>query len=335
MPVINLGHWHSFPCPHPLDFAGAEKELVAEADAVLAMEVVDLAGALRSAGAGDGRDPTVIGVSMDELLQHSLTTDYQGLPAVDLSILSSSASALPLLIEECRRLIDGSARERIDRRRQALQARQAELRARQRRYLEEQWDHPQISEARLVAELWQVIQKEDFVFTQGRVRRMAPGVCYLPGPECVVAGGGGGAVGSGPGVALGAALALKGTGKVPVAVMGDGEFLSSIQALWTGAHYRIPSLWVINNNRSYFNDEDHQDRVARRRNRPPENRWIAMRVEGPEIDFAAAVRPFGVVGEGPVKRAEDLGPALRRALDAVKQGQLAVVDVRTENRTRG
>src|SRR5205814_90459 len=100
---------------------------------------------------------------------------------------------------------------------------------------------------------------------------------------------------------LGAALALKPGGKLPVAVLGDGETFASIQALWTAAHYAIPGLWVINNNRSYYNDEDHQDRIARIRDRPPENRWVAQRMERPEVDFAAITRTFGLTGEGPVK----------------------------------
>ena len=155
MPVINLGQWHSFPTPHALDFAGAEIELLKEADTLLALEVLDLAGTLRSAGVQDGRRHTVIGVSLDELLQRSLTTDYQGLPAVDVPILSGSRSALPLLLEECRRLLDSSARGRVEARRKALESRQAELRAGQQSYVAERWNHPQITEARLVGEVWQ------------------------------------------------------------------------------------------------------------------------------------------------------------------------------------
>ena len=101
------------------------------------------------------------------------------------------------------------------------------------------------------------------------------------------------------------------------------------------AHYQIPSLWIVNNNRSYFNDEDHQDRVARFRDRPPENRWLAQRMERPEVDFGGIARTFGLYGEGPIKSAAELAPALRRALEAVKGGQLALLDVWTENRTQG
>ncbi|HYU17927.1 MAG TPA: thiamine pyrophosphate-binding protein [Chloroflexota bacterium] len=344
MPVVDLGARQSFPTPHPLDFAALQRELLREADVVLGLDVVDLEGATRlPASGGDGATPgaqarsqKVISISQDELIHRGTTADYQALPAVDLPVLGDGGLALPLLIEECRALLDGGARGRVDRRRQALEARQDRLREQQRRYVEQQWDHPQITETRLVAELWQAVKGEEFVFTNGRLRRMAPGVCEIPGPDSNVgSGGAGGAVGSATGVALGSALALKDSGKLPVAILGDGEFLASIQALWTAAHYRIPSLWVINNNRSYFNDEDHQDRVAKMRDRPPENRWIAQRLENPEVDFAAITRTFGLAGEGPIKSAADLGPALSRAVEAVKRGQLAVVDVWTENRSAG
>jgi thiamine pyrophosphate-dependent acetolactate synthase large subunit-like protein len=58
-------------------------------------------------------------------------------------------------------------------------------------------------------------------------------------------------------------------------------------------------------------------------------------MERPEVDFAAITRTFGLHGEGPIKSAADLGPAFRRAVEAVGEGQLAVVDVWTENRSRG
>ena len=35
---------------------------------------------------------------------------------------------------------------------------------------------------------------------------------------------GGGGVGGGPGISVGAALALKGSGRLPIAICGDGDF---------------------------------------------------------------------------------------------------------------
>src|SRR4029450_14080060 len=90
---------------------------------------------------------------------------------------------------------------------------------------------------------------------------------FHPAPDSVGSDGGGGG-GGGPGISVGAALALMGTGRLPVAVCGDGDFLMGVTALWTAAHYRIPLLIVVANNRSFFNDELHQERMARMPNRP-------------------------------------------------------------------
>jgi thiamine pyrophosphate-dependent acetolactate synthase large subunit-like protein len=141
---------------------------------------------------------------------------------------------------------------------------------------------------------------------------------------------GGGGVGGGPGISVGAALALKDSGRLPIAICGDGDFCMGVTALWTAVHYRIPLLVVVCNNRSFFNDELHQERVARIRNRPPENRWIGQRISDPEIDCAGLGAAQGAVGFEPVKRTSDLVPTFEKAIAAVEAGQVAVVDVRVE-----
>ncbi len=92
---------------------------------------------------------------------------------------------------------------------------------------------------------------------------------------------GGGGVGGGPGISVGAALALKNSGRLPVAICGDGDYLMGVTAVWTAVHYKIPLLFVIANNRSFYNDELHQERVARMRARPVENKWIGQRMADP------------------------------------------------------
>jgi thiamine pyrophosphate-dependent acetolactate synthase large subunit-like protein len=141
---------------------------------------------------------------------------------------------------------------------------------------------------------------------------------------------GGGGVGGGPGIAVGAALALKGSGRLPVAVCGDGDFLMGVTALWTAAHYKIPLLIVISNNRSFFNDELHQERVARMRGRPVENRWVGQKISEPDIDLAAIARAQGATAFGPLTALADLPRVFDKAIAAVEGGALAVVDVRVE-----
>ena len=147
-------------------------------------------------------------------------------------------------------------------------------------------------------------------------------------PLDYIGGDGGAGIGAGPGIAVGAALALKGSGRLPVAVCGDGDFLMGVTALWTAVHYNMPLLVVVANNRSFFNDEMHQERMARMRNRPVENRWIGQRMADPEIDLARMAEAQGAAGFGPVTEPAALPGALAQAIETVAAGGVAVVDVR-------
>jgi thiamine pyrophosphate-dependent acetolactate synthase large subunit-like protein len=149
-------------------------------------------------------------------------------------------------------------------------------------------------------------------------------------PLDFVGSDGGGGVGGGPGISVGAALALKGTGRLPIAICGDGDFLMGVTAVWTAVHYKIPLLFVIANNRSFYNDELHQERMARARNRPVENKWIGQRMSDPDVDIAAMGRAQGAVGFGPVTKPGDLAGVLQKAIAEVDAGGVAVVDVRVE-----
>ncbi|HET7032473.1 MAG TPA: thiamine pyrophosphate-binding protein, partial [Casimicrobiaceae bacterium] len=87
-------------------------------------------------------------------------------------------------------------------------------------------------------------------------------------------------------------------------------------------------LILVANNESFFNDELHQERMARLRDRPVENRWIGLRMSDPAIDLAALARAQGALGSGPVRSAEELGSVLDRAVSDVRGGAVAVVDAR-------
>ena len=101
---------------------------------------------------------------------------------------------------------------------------------------------------------------------------------------------GGAGIGSGPGMAVGAALALEGSGRLPVAVLGDGDFLMGGTAIWTAAHYRLPLLIVVANNSFFYNDVVHQERIAAQRQRPARNSWIGQAIADPDPDLAAFAR---------------------------------------------
>ena len=129
------------------------------------------------------------------------------------------------------------------------------------------------------------------------------------------------------GIALGVALAHKGSGKVVVTFQPDGDLMYDAGALWTAAKHEIPLMMVMFNNRAYFNDWHHQLRMAKVRGTDEGKAHIGMDLFDPAPDFAAMARSMGVWAEGPVERPEDIGLAVGRALQVVKAGKPALVDV--------
>jgi thiamine pyrophosphate-dependent acetolactate synthase large subunit-like protein len=138
---------------------------------------------------------------------------------------------------------------------------------------------------------------------------------------------GGGGIGSGPGMAVGGALALKGADRLPVAIIGDGDFMMGVTALWTAANAQLPLLIIVVNNRSFFNDELHQERVAIERDRPVANRWIGQRIDDPAPDLALMAKAQGLIGMGPLKNAGEFDQALQQAIEQVRSGRAVVLDV--------
>ena len=149
---------------------------------------------------------------------------------------------------------------------------------------------------------------------------------------------GGAGIGSGPGMAVGAALALEGSApegsapergrRLPVAVLGDGDFLMGGTALWTAAHYRLPLLIVVANNSSFYNDVVHQERMAAQRGRPAKNSWIGQAITDPDPDLPAFARSLGFNAAGQVRDRSALPAALAAAVAVARSGQCALVDVR-------
>src|SRR5216684_3104802 len=134
------------------------------------------------------------------------------------------------------------------------------------------------------------------------------------------------------GISLGVALAHKGKGRVVVDIQPDGDLMFDAGALWIAAKYQIPMLVVMHNNRAYYNDWEHQIRMAKLRGTDEAKAHIGMDLYGPEPDFATLARSMGCYGEGPIEHPRDVRPALERALAEVKKGRLALVDTITQHR---
>ncbi|MFM2130630.1 MAG: hypothetical protein RL477_2176, partial [Pseudomonadota bacterium] len=151
--------------------------------------------------------------------------------------------------------------------------------------------------------------------------------CRFSHPLDFLGNDAGGAVGSGPGHAVGAALALRDTDRMALPVIGDGDFLMGVQALWTASHCELPMMLVVANNRSYFNDEGHQERVAIDRDRPKENKWIGQQIDKPAIDLCKMAEAQGFEAEQ-VATTKELKAALERGRKKFKSGGRYMIDAR-------
>jgi hypothetical protein len=143
-------------------------------------------------------------------------------------------------------------------------------------------------------------------------------------PLDCLGGDGGGGICSGPGMAVGAALALRGSDRIAVAVLGDGDLLMGSSALWTAAKLKLPLLIVAANNGSYYNDDIHQQKMALARGRPVANSWVGQSIDDPRPDLAAHTRALGLTCYGPVATEADLATALDEAVGAVTSGPVFI-----------
>jgi thiamine pyrophosphate-dependent acetolactate synthase large subunit-like protein len=316
--VTDLKQGAAFPTDHPLH-AGAPgtiapvKEAAAalrDADLILSLDWVDLAGTLRTLFGDDAPLARIVQVSLDHLIHNGWSMDYQGLPPVDLLLAAEPDVAVPALLAA----LGVAAEPRDASAPPALPATPT-------------GDRVTVDD--LAAALRRAVGTRAVTLTHLPLGWNGASWPFRHPLDYIGAEGGAG-IGSGPGVSVGAALALRDSGRLPVAVCGDGDFLMGVTALWTAVHYRIPLLVVVANNRSFYNDEVHQERVARMRARPVENKWIGQRIDDPDIDLAAMARAQGARGFGPVTRATGLEAILSEAIAAVEDGAVAVVDVRVE-----
>ena len=143
---------------------------------------------------------------------------------------------------------------------------------------------------------------------------------------------GGYGVGYGAPASVGAALANKDLGRFSVSIQSDGDLMFDAGALWVAAKHNIPMLIVMYNNRAYYNDWEHQIRMARLRGTDEAKAHIGMDLFGPEPDFGALARSMGVYGEGPIEDPKDVRAALERAIAVVKSGKPALIDTVTRHR---
>lgn len=313
--LTDLKQGATFPTDHPAHYCppfnalGQDaRALLCEADVVLALDWVDLGGALRQAASAGTVTAKIIACSLDQTLHTGANMEYQALPPVDVAM----AATADVVVAELNDALGAGHKEpwkrKVPPRARAGNGAAIGMDA-VASALRDQFNDPQNVTFCTLGRGWPF-----------DLWPLQNGMAYL-GKD------GGGGLGSGPGLSVGAALALAEEGRYAVSMLGDGDFCMGATAIWSAAHHRIPLLVLVNNNRSYFNDELHQDNVARTRGREVKNRWIGLRLEDPSPDIAKLAEAQGAVGIGPITRPDDVKPAIEKGVDVLKKGGVCVIDL--------
>jgi thiamine pyrophosphate-dependent acetolactate synthase large subunit-like protein len=315
--VFPTGH-RLHPAPPGTFLPAAAAELIGGADLILSLDWIDLAGTLAAAaGHGHPASARIVSCTPDAALHNGWSKDSFGREPVDLSVPADPDLLVRALLEADAAVKPGDW----------PQAATPEEAVPEEAVPAAAGSGPDIFMPDLAQDLRDALGDEPACLV--RLPLGWGGADLEAGHPLDYLGQDGGAgIGSGPGMAVGAALALEGSGRLPVAVLGDGDFLMGATAVWTAAHYRLPLLIVVANNSFFYNDVVHQERIAGQRGRPARNSWIGQAIADPDPDLATLARSLGVQATGQVRGRQALPAALAGAVAAARSGQCVLVDVR-------
>ncbi len=290
-------------------FSPETRAIVAEADVILSLDWVDLGGAVRPLKNQPEAPAKVIACSLDQTLHNGAHSNYMALAQMDVFMAATSETVVDDLLA-------------------ALPAGKPKAPWREPFVKKPKASDPKrMSMDEIAKALRSAFADPDKVTLAGLCRGWPCHLWPFHDSQAYTGKDGGGGIGSGAGIAVGVALAMHTRGRETVAVLGDGDFLMGASAVWSAVRAKIPMMIVLNNNRSYFNDELHQETVARRRNRPVSNRWIGQSIGSPEVEIAKLAESYGAVGIGPIKDVADLEAAMTKGVKAMREGHVVLIDV--------
>jgi acetolactate synthase I/II/III large subunit len=337
-PVWDIPSALNFPNRHPLSLS-MDKDVFRKADLVVGLDVRDwekptheLNSTMRTLECLVPDSADWVEIGFGEINMSKWSFDYGRWQPCSVRAIGDTALGIPELTRICRERIGADSRlaSRLEDRRSAIAGRHEEVWAKWQADARENWDSSPLTLPRLASEVWEVIKDEDWVLSANTLKTWVRKLWNFDKPHRHP----GSDIGTSTqiGISLGVALAHKGTGRLVIDFQPDGDLMFDAGALWNAAKHEIPLLIVMFNNRAYYNDWEHQIRMARLRGTDEAKAHLGMDLFGPEPNFAGLARAMGGWGEGPIERPEDVRPALQRAVEEVRKGRVALVDTITQHR---
>jgi thiamine pyrophosphate-dependent acetolactate synthase large subunit-like protein len=345
VPVIDQGGRLNMPHSHYLNQNAQAQNLIRNADLVVGLELHDLwalvnqfidNGEEHGHGIRESRiKPTtkLVTINSAELLTKSNYQDFQRFQTTDIGMAGDAEASLPFLIEAVKSALPNDKKAAFEKRAEGFKRAKQQAHERNRQAAALGWDASPISTARLAVELYAAVKGEDWALVNAGIGMSGWHNRVFPFDKHYQWIGGSGAAGQGYGLpaSIGAAHANKSLGRFTVSIQGDGDMMYAPGAFWTAAHHRIPQLAIVDNNHGYHQEVMHVQRLSNRRNRVANlgitSGPVGTSIENPNIDYAKLANSMGWWSVGPIKDPNELGPALKRAVAAVKAGEPALVDV--------
>ncbi len=349
-PVIDQGGRMNMPNTHYLRQNARTEALISNADVIIGLELSDywatVNGFVDNGLDGIGINETkikpgtkLIGISSTPLATKSNFQDFQRFQVLDVDMVGDAEATLPALLDAVKAAIPNDRKVAMEKRGEALKKAFANSRDRTRAAAAVAWDASPISTARLSMEIYGQIKDLDFslVSSSGNVSGWPNRLWRMEHHHSWLGSSGGSGVGYGAPAAVGAALGNRDIGgRFSVNIQSDGDLMYAPGVLWTAARHKIPILSVMHNNRGYHQEVMHVQRLANRRNRVAalgmDRSPIGTSIENPDIDFANLAKSMGYWTAGPIKDPDQLGPTIKRAVEVVKAGEPALIDVWTQPR---
>jgi acetolactate synthase-1/2/3 large subunit len=354
IPVVDQSNRMNFPNTHHLNQSGNQAQtLIRNADVILGLEVADFWNTVNQFidngldhGSGQRQSrikpgTKLLTISAAELNQKANYQDFQRFQSVDISMVGDAEASMPYLIEAVKAAIQSDRKTAYDKRGEAMKKAFAQARERTKQQAAIGWDANPISVPRMCMELWAQIKDLDYSLVASRsgVGSWPNQIFKMDKHHHWLGGSGGGGVGYGLPASVGAAHANGPLGRFSVSLQGDGDMMFAPGALWTAARHKIPFLSVLHNNKGYHQEVMHVQRMANRRNRVAnlgttikDSGPVGTRIENPDVNYAKLAESMGWWATKPISDPSELGPALKKAVEVVKSGQPALVDVVSQPR---
>ena len=304
---------------HPMHFGFDTSLMIEQADVILVLDAavpwIPRASALH-------HQAKVIHIAPDPLESAYPYREFEG----DLLIAGSAIGACGALGKALQKATKGQE-AKIDKRRSSLAETRSAFLARRAKIAESTRGETPVNLAYLATCINEVKADNAIIVNE---LGLPVSQLNLTQPNSYIGSSLAGGLGAGIGQALGAKLGAP--DREVIAAVGDGSYMfgNPLPAAFVGRAENLPTLTIVSNNRTWMavrraTLDVYPDGKAAKANKMP------LTELNPSPDFEKVVESCGGFG-AKVDTPDDLLPALRRALDAVRSGTPAVLNVHTQGR---